>query len=141
MFCTKCGTKNEEGTNFCSSCGESLNSAFKPEPVKEKNGKSIASMVLGIVAVVWAFIVLLGLGSLREGLIQSIMEDNVNNVVAYKFGYFFGYNFISLPCSIIGLILGLVSKKNGKAIAGIIMTSIALFIALISFVIIVSTTV
>ena len=141
MFCPNCGAKNEEGTNFCSSCGGNMNQTVKPTTVKEKNGKSIASMVLGIIAVVWTLFVLLGLSSLSTSLIESINESNPENIFMFKFGFFIGYNFLSFPCGIIGLILGLVAKKNGKAIAGIVMSSIAVFVSLISLAIIIATTV
>ena len=144
-YCTSCGTPNEGNTNFCSNCGQSLAQNNNMSQVngqvyygapKAKNGKATASMILGIIAVIWACMTLFSFGQIEEALVEAMAESNSDNVVAGKIGFFIGYNLISLPCGIIGLILGLVSKKNGKAIAGIITSLIALAIAIVSLIII-----
>ena len=150
-YCTSCGTPNDANTNFCSKCGQSLNQEvnqtnFVPAAQvngqayygKPRNGKATASMVLGIIAVVWALIELCSFGEIEQGVIDAFAKNDINNVTAGKIGFFIGYNIISLPCSIIGLILGLVAKKNGKAIAGIITSAAALIIVIISLVLIMS---
>ena len=134
-YCPNCGTENNETAEFCSNCGNAF-TQNTTTVVKEKQGKSIASLVLGIIAILWSLIALAGLGNLNTSVIQSINESNPENIGIFKAGFFVGYNFISLPCGIIGLILGLISKKNVKAIIGIVLSSVALLIACISLVII-----
>lgn len=66
-----------------------------PQPPQEKKGFAIASMILGIVAIV--------LGGCLW--------------------------YISIPCAVVGLILGALSakaKKNGMATTGIVLSIIAL---------------
>lgn len=46
MFCSKCGAKLPEGSEFCSECGNSLNEPTKNE-VKESSGSSFAWGILG----------------------------------------------------------------------------------------------
>ena len=63
MFCIKCGRALPDNTRFCAYCGTDLssivNNRFVPlniqEPVK---GLAIASMVLGIVSIVFISIVI-----------------------------------------------------------------------------------
>ena len=135
-YCPNCGKENAETAEFCKECGNAFTKVATPKVI-EKQGKSIASMILGIIAVLWSLLVLVGLSNLDASLASSIRESNPENIGMFKIGFFIGYNFISLPCGIIGLILGLLSKKNGKAIAGIVLTSIALLIAVISLMIII----
>ena len=134
-YCPNCGKENVETAEFCKECGTAFTKVATPK-VSEKQGKSIASMILGIIAVLWSLLVLVGLSNLDASLANSIRESNPENIGMFKIGFFIGYNFISLPCGIIGLILGLISKKNVKAIIGIVLSSVALLIACISLVII-----
>lgn len=46
MFCSKCGAKLLEGSEFCSECGNSLKETRKNE-VKESSGSSFAWGILG----------------------------------------------------------------------------------------------
>ena len=143
-YCTNCGAQNDANTNFCSSCGQSLTQNVQMAQVngvvgtaKPKNGKAIASMILGIIAAVWALLSLASIGNIEEALVDAFAENTLTDEFAGKFGFFIGYNILSLPCGIIGLILGLVAKpKNGKAIAGIITSLAVLIVAVISLVII-----
>ena len=143
-YCTNCGTANEGNKNFCSNCGQSLTANTNMSQVsgqvvvgKQKNGKATASLVLGIIAVVWAAMSMLSFGQIEEALVEAMAESTTDNVFAAKMGFFIGYNIVSLPCGIIGLILGLRAKKNGKALAGIVTSLAALAIATISLFIII----
>ena len=144
-FCTKCGTKNEENLNFCSNCGNSLNPTVgapsyegTPMVANQKNGKATASLVLGIIAAVWGLLALCSLGGIEEALIEALAEYPEVSEVTGKIAFGFGYNLLSLICGIIGLILGLVAKKNGKAIAGIITSSVGLITVVVSYAVIFS---
>lgn len=46
MYCSKCGAKLPEGSEFCSECGNSLSETTKNE-VKESSGSSFAWGILG----------------------------------------------------------------------------------------------
>jgi len=67
VYCTKCGTKNEEDAVVCVKCGESLvgyqpSRRARPRPEEEcfglPHGGAIAGLVIGII------IILVGLSSL-----------------------------------------------------------------------------
>ena len=121
-FCPNCG-KQITG-NFCSNCGYSM---AKPAP--EKNGKGVASMVLGIIGVVWAALELLSLGG-----IEAALSELSDTSIPYLIGFAIGYNILTIPCGLIGLILGLTAKKDSKAKTGIITSAIALLVCLITFI-------
>lgn len=106
MFCPKCGSQNDEGVKFCSKCGASMTdgkTATQKTETKKKEGLGTASLVLGIIALVFSFSCII-----------------------------FVPIFVVLPLAIIGLILGIVNKaKKGKKVAGIILNSFALVISII----------
>jgi len=67
MFCPKCGMDNPNGTQFCAGCGEPFAPPVQPvyqqqnyqqpasAPDSSAKGMAIASMVLGIIALVIPF--------------------------------------------------------------------------------------
>ncbi len=142
-YCTNCGAQNEENTNFCSKCGSNMNANnFVPAAqvsgqtyyVKQKNGKSIASLVLGIIAVAYGSLMLLGLGEFENQIIEEAYKENLDPT-ELKNATAVVASIIPFVCGLLGLIFGIASKKkNGKAIAGIITSSIALIAAVICFV-------
>ena len=55
MYCIKCGTKNDDNTQFCVNCGNNLNqnqSNDKTSSDKKTDGLAIASLILGISSIV-----------------------------------------------------------------------------------------
>ena len=148
-YCTSCGTPNEGNTNFCSNCGQSLVQNANVAPVNmaqvngqvyygnSKNGKSTASMVLGIIALVYSIIILPILPQMDEVLVEAMSDGDVtaDSIRAAAIIMFCTVNFI---CGILGLIFGLVAKKNGKAIAGIITSSLSIIMAVITTFVIMS---
>ena len=150
-YCTNCGTKNEGNLNYCTNCGTALNAnvvnnvqavpMYQGAPVynqKQKNGKSIASMVLGIIGAFYGFIVLVSTSEAEKSLREYILENNIryDDYDTAKVAFGIGYALIPLVLGIIGLILGLVAKKNGKAIAGIITCSFSIIAAIIGFILV-----
>ena len=147
-YCTSCGTPNDANTNFCSKCGQSLNQDvnqvnYVPAAQvngqvyygKPKNGKATASMVLGIIAVVWSILMLPTIGSMEKLVLDTISEAGGDvTVESAKAAIIIVCCGVNTICGIIGLILGLVAKKNGKAITGIILSSVALVIAIITII-------
>ena len=113
MVCRNCGAQLPENATFCQNCGTAVMPAQPvyqaPIPVAPVTvpgkGQGVASMVLGIISLV-----------------------------------LFCIWYIALPCAIIGLVLGAVGSskakkagmKNGMATAGIVMSCIALGLALLA---------
>ena len=128
-YCENCGAELNENADVCVSCGKALKKA------KKGNGKAVASMVLGIIAVCWAVLSLCSLGNIEPRLVE-LLEDTTLSEAGAKISFGIGYNLLSRPCGIIGLILGVRAKKNGKAIAGIVTSSIALLVAFIAYIVI-----
>ncbi len=120
-YCQNCG-KPING-NFCQNCGNQANGS-------PKSGKAVASLVLGIIAVIWA---LMEIASFED--VGKIIEERS---FAYLFGAFIGLNILSLPCGLTGLLLGLKSTKDGKGKAGLIMSIIALAVSLVSIFVIIA---
>lgn len=133
MFCKYCGTEVDANTNFCSSCGKKLIEVNKSQTSNKGKGKAISSMVLGIIAITWAFLVAVSLESIPS-LSKEIMLEGTNIVPAI-IGAFIGLNILSLPTGITGLALGLSSKyKSGMRTSGIVTCSLSLLVALISLI-------
>lgn len=108
MFCSKCGNKIKDNYNFCQNCGNNLTSnnyqnINNNNSQKNSNGLAIASLVIGIIAIILSFSI----------------------------------NIFILPLAITGLILGIVNKnKCGQKIAGIILNSLSMVIAIITLIIV-----
>ena len=152
-YCTNCGTPNDENTNFCSKCGQSLNKNINQVNYvpaaqvngqvyygkkKSRNGLSIASMVLGIIGAFYGFVVLVSQSEAEKSLREYLVDNNIrySDYDSAKIAFGIGYALIPLVLGIIGLILGLVAKKNGKAIAGIITCSFSIIAAIIGFILV-----
>lgn len=137
-FCPKCGTKLEENGKFCVECGNSLqgNETSKPATV-EKNAKgvSIASMILGIVSILWTLSMLISLSSSIPALDELLLDYGMDaERIGAIIGFCIGYTLFAFVPGIVSLVLGLVGcsrKKNGMAISGIIMGSIGIFASLV----------
>ena len=99
MYCTKCGKETKSG-NFCQYCGQPLgNQQFTPP---ETNKKEIAGLIIGIISLVFNFVLF----------------------------------FISIPLSIIGIIISKKAKKEtNKTNAGLIMNIISLVLSIIELLI------
>lgn len=111
MFCQNCGQQNPDGTTFCANCGSALNGApvapaapvapvapVAPAAVPGK-GLGIASMVLGIVALVcfctgWFAIICAIVGTALGGVAMKKAKDaGVKNGLATA----------GLACSVVAL--------------------------------------
>lgn len=138
-FCPNCGKELKEGADICLECGKFLTRQPSQIIVKEKTkntgkGKAITSLVLGIVAVFWSLSMLAGI---EEGTETLIVEYYYNPNIIYLLSFYIGYTLFALTPGIIGIIMGIKSKKqkNSKmATAGIILTSIALISCIFVFI-------
>ena len=155
-FCPNCG--QQTNGNFCTNCGTNLatnNNQMNSQPMYnnqmpnqpmynnqpntqmypnqmnapvQKNGKAVASLVLGIIAIIWALFEVLAFGDVSN----NVAPDGTISNVAYGIAFFIGFNILSFPCGLIGLILGLKSKHVGTGKAGLILSAIALLVCVIS---------
>ncbi|MCL2665506.1 MAG: zinc-ribbon domain-containing protein [Defluviitaleaceae bacterium] len=110
MYCPKCGTDVQENVQYCNVCGEKLplqqqyggDGGYYP-PAPERNGKSVAALVLGIISTVTCCL-----------------------------------GCVSLPCGIVGLVLGVLGFKENTgsnktlAVVGIVLCGLALLAAVVS---------
>ena len=162
MFCVNCGEKLEEGVLFCPKCGKKIDGDNK-EVVNlgqnkkvEGKGSSIASMVLGIIALFFAVSLFFTSGILSttfDMVWELEYHDNYHNIHYDLDDYYDDYQDLAhytikgsfivssimfvLPLSITGLCLGVTSKKkivNGFNKAGVILNAIALVVFVINFV-------
>ena len=124
-YCSNCGKELKEGADICLNCGKLVNKQQKKNKNIEKE-LSIASLVLGIISILWTFIMILG----YEQAIETIkVEYYYNETIIYVMFYYIGYTLFSLTPSIISLVLGLMSikkEKNAMSTAGIILSGITL---------------
>ena len=145
MFCTKCGEKQEEGSKFCTNCGATLEEVkeekkttkketkkeepreeVKVEEKKEETGVKINGKVVDTGVKIDGKPVVVET-SKEDGKATASLVLGICSIVIFC---------LSLPLSIVGLILGLVSKeKSGKRTAGIIINAIVLGLSIICIII------
>ena len=122
MFCTKCGEKQEEGSKFCTNCGATLEEVKveeKKEEMKETKKTDTGVKIDGKPVVVEK--------PQEDGKATASLVLGICSIVI---------GCLALPLSIIGLILGIVSKeKSGKRTAGIVINSIMLGLSVIATII------
>ncbi len=122
MLCSRCGYQNAPGTSFCAKCGAPLNAApsqpmyqqpmyqqpmYQPPQSKPGNGLGIASMIIGIVSLVFFCYIYLSI----PAAIVSVILGGVGLSKSKRFG-----------------------MKNGMAVAGIVCSCIALGLMIISII-------
>jgi len=143
MFCKNCGAENKEDSKFCTSCGSELVGAKKKTTKKKEEDK---------VEVKEEKLTYQQEGSVKpeEKAKEEVKEEKVveakpvtTNTEPKKEGN--GKAVASLvlgicsfvifclmwPLSLVGLILGIASKKSGMKVAGIIINAIALALSTI----------
>ena len=139
-YCSNCGAEVNENAAVCVKCGCALktNDALANQQTRAQSSK--ASMVLGIIAIIFGAIVFLlviavqsYLTSSYEGRIQRLASDFESTRL--------GLMILFLPVpgilSVIGFILGLTNKvKSGSKTAGIVLNAITLVLCVLMIVII-----
>ena len=86
-YCTKCGIRMDDNDMVCPECGMQQGGYASPKEMQsidgmrpqESNGKSVASLVLGIVGVIAWCLPILGLPVGVIGLIMGIQGYNRSN--------------------------------------------------------------
>jgi Predicted membrane protein len=132
-FCSNCGKKVDELAVICVNCGVPIAniSATLDTQVKEKKGKGIASMILGIVSVVYAIMAFSAMGEFEV----MIAAEGYSVAVAV------GAVLIQMSTGIVGLCLGVSErkkKKNGFNGSGFWLSIIGIAISTIQFIMVVS---
>lgn len=141
-YCSNCGKELKEGADVCLNCGKLINYQVTMQKNKKPiKGLSIASLILGIISILWTFIMIIGI---EEAVETLIIEYKYNETMLYTIFYYIGYTLFSLIPSIISLILGLLDikkTKNGISLASIILASISLVACLFIFIIFIVNTI
>ena len=123
MYCPNCGKKVDDKAVVCVGCGVLLNNNAQVD-AKPKRGKGIASMVLGIIAVLYCLI--------SFAAFDNLEQDLFGVTDSYQFGYAFGFVLIQLILAIVSICLACSERKNEKN--GF--NTAGLWLSLVSFVLI-----
>lgn len=105
MFCRNCGKEINKTDNFCNQCGTSTGNNIKLIN-QNKKGKGIASMVLGILAVIYT----LSAFSLAS---EIKIEYSLNSTSGF-IGSLIGLFIIELTLAIISISLAISERKKHK---------------------------
>lgn len=97
MYCTECGTKNKESSQFCINCGKKLqteliNNNFKQRNINKKNNNKALFITLGVIGgivflgiIIFVVLLIIGINYIKEdwltgtyscGPLQNITEMN-----------------------------------------------------------------
>lgn len=142
-YCPKCGYELMEGSSFCAKCGYSVEinqgySIKKTQNIenneKKSSGASKASLILGIIAIVFSLIsVFIAIG-ISGYYIQSVHSNSLNyhqELTYFKIGAYVLLLPIPGILSIIGFFVGLGSRtKDGLKIAGMILNLISILLCI-----------
>ena len=139
-YCSNCGAEVNENAVVCIKCGCSLKSdnVSNTNNVQDQGSKS--SMVIGIIALIFAaigFILVLALQSYLTNTYQGRIQRLASDFESSRIGMV--VLFIPVPgiLSIIGFILGLTNKvKNGSKTAGIVLNAITFVLCVLMILII-----
>ena len=129
MYCSNCGKKVDEKAVVCVGCGCALKSNIV---TNNNNGRGIASMVLGILAVLYCIIVFSTMNELETEIYY--LYDNAEIV-----GYIIGTILIQSVLAIVGICLSLTERKNNKNgfnTSGLFLTLISFVMIIIQFIMI-----
>jgi len=97
VYCTECGTKNKESSQFCINCGKKLqteliNNNFKQRNINKKNNNKALFITLGVIGgivflgiIIFVVLLIIGINYIKEdwltgtyscGPLQNITEMN-----------------------------------------------------------------
>ena len=137
MFCTKCGEKLEEGAKFCTNCGETVTETkeekkeTKKEEPKEEKKETKKEEKKEETKTVDTGVKIDG----KPVTVEKPVEDGKATASLVLGICSIVISCLALPLSIVGLILGLVSKeRSGKRTAGIVMNAIMLALSVLTLI-------
>ena len=139
-YCSNCGAEVNENAAVCVKCGFALKTNEVSSTSNAQKQSSNASMILGILAVIFgaiAFILTIAVQSYLTTTYQGRIQRLANDFESTRIGLMI--LFVTVPgiLSVIGFILGLTNKvKGGAKTAGIVLNAIALILSIIMVLII-----
>ncbi len=133
MYCSNCGKEVDKNAVVCIHCGCALNNNMQTK--KKGHGKGIASMVLGIIAIVFA---LAAFGNVSDDSLRIALRFTSSS---YQFGYAIGTVLIQAVLAIVGVCLAIADRKtekNGYNTAGLWLAIITFIMIVIQFIMVVT---
>ena len=145
MYCPNCGAKVDEKAVVCVKCGVSLKKETNNTNQPEKSGAATASMVLGILGLIFGVITLLialGVSSYASNSLEMQLYGSISSSYEEeKLATAIGIIFLPGILSLIGFILAITSRgkvKNGSNSAGLVLNIITIILCVIQFLMITS---
>jgi len=139
-YCSNCGAEVNENAAVCVKCGFALKTNEVSSTGNVQQQSSNASMILGILAVVFgaiAFLLVIAVQSYLTTTYDGRIQRLATNFESTRLGLMI--LFVTVPgiLAVIGFILGLTNKvKGGAKTAGIVLNAIALVLCIIMILII-----
>lgn len=139
-YCSNCGAEVNENAAVCVKCGFALKSNEVTTASNVQSQSSKASMVLGILAVVFgaiAFLLVIAVQSYLTTTYDGRIQRLATNFESTRLGLMILFLPVPGILAVIGFILGLTNKvKGGAKTAGIVLNAIALVLCIIMILII-----
>ena len=139
-YCSNCGAEVNENAAVCVKCGFALKSNEVTTASNVQSQSSKASMVLGILAVVFgaiAFLLVIAVQSYLTTTYDGRIQRLATNFESTRLGLMILFLPVPGILAVIGFILGLTNKvKGGAKTAGIVLNAIALVLCILMILII-----
>ena len=139
-YCSNCGAEVNENAAVCVKCGFALKTNEVSSTGNVQSQSSKASMVLGILAVVFgaiAFLLVIAVQSYLTTTYDGRIQRLATNFESTRLGLMILFLPVPGILAVIGFILGLTNKvKGGAKTAGIVLNAIALVLCIIMILII-----
>ena len=137
VFCPNCGAEVDPNAVVCVKCGVALKKTDTTSNQPAKSGAATASMVLGIIAIVFAVITFFIAGGISVAKEKSLgLSLYANTYQSEMIATAIGVVFLPGILSIIGFILALASRgkvKNSANSAGLALNIITIILCVIQF--------
>ena len=139
-YCSNCGAEVNENAAVCVKCGFALKSNEVSSTGNVQQQSSNASMILGILAVVFgaiAFLLVIAVQSYLTTTYDGRIQRLATNFESTRLGLMILFLPVPGILAVIGFILGLTNKvKSGSKTAGIVLNAITLVLCVLMIAII-----
>ena len=139
-YCSNCGAEVNENAAVCVKCGFALKTNEVSFAGNVQQQSSNASMILGILAVVFgaiAFLLVIAVQSYLTTTYDGRIQRLATNFESTRLGLMILFLPVPGILAVIGFILGLTNKvKGGAKTAGIVLNAIALVLCILMILII-----
>ena len=139
-YCSNCGAEVNENAAVCVKCGFALKTNEVSSAGNVQQQSSNASMILGILAVVFgaiAFLLVIAVQSYLTTTYDGRIQRLATNFESTRLGLMILFLPVPGILAVIGFILGLTNKvKGGAKTAGIVLNAIALVLCILMILII-----